>query len=175
VSATEQLAALDAKVEEANQRYREALHAVERQDDFQAGVDALAGVTEYSRDVETKRREADVDELRRLTGIACERIVDEGLVLVVPAPGTIRLLDPSYEKEMQDALVAWNRAKADRDVFKMESHNERKAEADRAKMEAIRAALDGDDPVALDEALNGPGDAVAAFTTADLSGSESVA
>lgn len=153
-TAIERLADLDAMVEEAHRRYREALHAVERNDAFEAGVEALADVLAYHRDVKTKRREADTEELRHLTAEACDRIGERGLVFEVPAPGTIRLLDPSYDEVMDAALAAWNRAKADRDVFAMESHVERKAEADRATMARVRAAMDGDDIDALREALN---------------------
>jgi hypothetical protein len=141
-------------VEEANQRYREALRAVEREDPFEAGVEALAEVIDYHRDVEAKRREANTEELQRLSAEACERIKERGLVFVVPAPGSIRLTDPSYDEAMDAALANWNRLKAERDVFAMESHGERKAEADRATMEKVRAAFAGDDLKALREALN---------------------
>jgi hypothetical protein len=154
VNATEQLAALDAKVEEANQQYREALRAVERQDPFQAGVDALSEVLDYHRDIEAKRREANTEELQRLSAKACDQIRERGLVFEVPAPGTIRLTDPSYDEAMDAALANWNRVKAERDVFAMESHTKRKAEADRATMDKVRAAMDGDNLDALREALN---------------------
>jgi hypothetical protein len=169
VSATQRLADLDAQAEAANERYREALRAVERQDPFQAGVDALSEVIDYHRDVEARRREADTEELHRLTAEACERIKERGLVFVVPAAGTIRLTDPSYDEALDTALAEWNRAKADRDVFAMESHLERKAEADREMMDRVRAALDGNDPDALREALNPSGDGP--LTTADLEAS----
>ena len=154
MSATQRLADLDAQTEAASLRYREALLAVERQDPFQAGVDALAEVIDYHRDVETRRREANPAEARRLTAEACERITERGLVFVVPAADTVRLTDPSYDEALDTALAEWNRAKADRDVFAMESHLERKAETDRATMDKVRTAMQGDDLDALREALN---------------------
>lgn len=153
-TATERLADFDTKVEEAHGRYREALRTVERNEAFEAGMEALADVLSYHRDVQAKRRGADTEELRHLTTEACERIKERGLVFEVPASGTIRLTDPAYDEAMDAALAAWNRAKADRDVFKMKSHSARKAEADRARMAKVRAAMDGDDIDALREALN---------------------
>jgi hypothetical protein len=154
VSATQRLADLDAQAEAANQRYREALRAVEQQDPFQTTTDALSEVIDYHRDVEAQRRDADPDELRRLSAEACERIKERGLVFEIPGTGNIRLTDPSYDEALEAALAEWNCARADREVFAMESSVERKAEADRAMMDRVREALDGNDPDALREALN---------------------
>lgn len=70
MSATDRLAELDAKVKQAQQRYEAALSAKRHGRGADAGTEALAPVQQYHRDVEARRRDADVAVLRRLTAEA---------------------------------------------------------------------------------------------------------
>lgn len=105
MTATEQLAALNAKVAEARARYSKALDTFSRGDQFSAARDVLTPLYEYARGVEARTREDNADELRQLTADACERIIEDGLVLHVPQPGQVTIADPSLGDEMDAAVT----------------------------------------------------------------------
>jgi hypothetical protein len=167
VTATEQLAALDAKVTEARGRYEKALDTFRRGDQFGAARDVLTPLFEYARGVEARTREESADELRQLTADACERIVEGGLVFHVPQPGQVTIGDPSLGDEVDAARDALTKATNERDQFAADSRDEREAERKKAEADQIKDALAGDDPDTIREALSGPqGDGP--LTSADL-------
>ena len=167
MNARDHLAKLDVEVEEAQARYSAALDTLRRQDHHGTAVDVLTPLYDYHHGVETRQREPDPAELRRLTADACERIVDEGLVLAVPTPGQAQIVDPSFEDEVRNALAALNAARDERDEYEAATRDERQAEVKKAEADKIKQALTGDDPDAIREALTGAqGDGP--LTSADL-------
>jgi hypothetical protein len=178
VNARDHLAKLDAEVEAAQARYSAALDAVRKSSHTSSAVDVLTRLYDYHHGVEVKQGVADSAELRRLTADACERIVDEGLVFFVPTPGQLRIVDPSYEDEVKAAKNALNVARNGRDHFANETRQQREDQFNRETTDKLRAALDGDDPDELRQALNtaaafsGDGGGRAALSTADLEAGE---
>ena len=165
MTATQRLAALDAKVDEAQARYTSALDTLRRSEHTSSAVDVLTPLYDFHHGVETRQREADPDELKRLTADACERIVDEGLVFFVPTPGQLRIVDPSYEDEVTAARDALNAARTARTEYEVATRDEREAEAKAARDQEFSEAVNSGDADRVRAILNPTTDAL---TTADL-------
>ena len=85
MTAHDELAVLDARVHEAEARYRDARLAVDRV--WEVGNAVLRPLADYYRDVNFRRREPDEAEAHRLTRELLERVVREGLELLPLDPG----------------------------------------------------------------------------------------
>lgn len=153
MTATDQLAALDAKVAEARTRYQGALDTFRRGDQFGAARDVLTPLFDYAHDIEARTREANTEELRKLTADACERIVEDGLVFHVPQRGTVQIVDPTLQEESEAALVALNEATNERNAYEVATRDEREEERKATEAQAIKEALASDDPDRIREAL----------------------
>jgi hypothetical protein len=154
MTATDQLAALDAKVDETQVRYSAALDASRNRRDL--AVDVTRPLADYFHQIEARLRERDAEELRRLMDDFWERIKSDDLELVVPKPGVMSIADPRVAQEEEDALAARNAATSERDTFKQATRAERDAERKSREADAIKEALDSGDADRIREALNGP-------------------
>lgn len=118
--------------------------------------------------VPVEEREA---KARELTSQLLDFMGEHGLIFEALGPrgGTVSITDPSVGVEVREAdadVLAARRGLAD---FKDENREALDAEGRAAEAARIRAALEGDDPEAIREAITGP--RTAALTTDDFGGS----
>ena len=150
---TEQLAALDAALEAANERQRIA----QRRSECEAEVStrATAELRAYRDAVTFKQREPDSAEARRLTYELFDRIRQRGLVLESAGGGTLIVRDPAIRQEYEAALAARSKARAARRRFAAEHGDGLAAERQLAEGERLREAIESGNTAAAKEVLAG--------------------
>lgn len=170
---TEQLAALEADLEDSRDRHGAALHR-KRTARSEAGREVIAPLIDFTDAILNRRPDAvpepeRADRKRELIREFFDAIEERGLTLdpVRSSEGyALAVADPSIDAEATAALAAKNTAQqAIRDFYR-EHGQALQDEQKKAAADAIRDALAGDDPDAIRDALNGP--PADALTTADL-------
>jgi len=170
---TEERQKLADALDAANQRHREALRCARQEGRADAAQEVTADLLVFSKDLEAKRVTGTLTELaEKHRELTCEflRAVEERGLVVTPA-GTERgwgvaITDPAIDLEIESTLAEASEARAALAAFDAEHGETLAAEQKAAEAQKIRDALDGDDPDAIRELINGARDT--ALTTADL-------
>lgn len=106
------------------------------------------------------------DRQRELTEAFCADLIERGLILkAVGNGGAVEIIDPSIDGDLEAAEREWLTAQRERDSFASENAEGIAAEVKAQEAATIRTALEGDDPDAIREALNGK---TAALTSDEL-------
>lgn len=149
------LVRLEADVQAAEQRWREARELADR-DPWQRVRDVAEPLTAYLAGVQHRRHELDPEKRARMTADLLERIATDGFTLD-PLPGqgigVVRITDPRPDQGAASAYCTLREAKRRLDEFAQTNAAGLQAERDRDRMERVREAIRGDDPAALVEAL----------------------
>jgi hypothetical protein len=170
---SDRLAELDQAVEEARAERGRAKDRRKHETRLTA-KEATADLMKFRDDIAMRKPGAvpEADRLaraRELTHGLLSIMEERGLIFEAfgPRGGALMVVDPSISDDERNAEAALVAARQARSEFASENADALEAEAKAAEAQAIREALDGDDPDAIREALNPTTNA--ALTTDDLS------
>lgn len=168
----DRLAGLDQAVDAARDKRAQAKDRREKER-YRQAREVTADLLAYRDEIAHKKPTATPPDdrpqrERDLTDAFCAALAERGLVLeAVGNGGGVNIIDPSINDDLDAADREVVAARQERDDFARENAEGIAAEGRAAEAAKIREALEGDDPEAIREALNGPRSA--ALTTDDLS------
>jgi hypothetical protein len=168
MSAADQLAVLEAAVEDRHEEWNSAREQLRHSSDLSAQF--AKPISELRDQILFKQLQDEDPETarRRVTLQLLDKMVVEGLLFEPgSAPAEIRISDPGLQEREASAATRLADASRELEDFR-DQHAEEIARAeDAAEMQRLRDALGGDDPTAVRELIT-PREPVAAMTTADL-------
>lgn len=170
---SDRLAELQEAVDEARSRRAEAKGRREKER-YRQAREVTADLIAFRDDIAHRKPTATPpderrDRQRELTEAFCADLIERGLVLeAVGNGGAVDIIDPTINDDLKAAERDWLAAQRERDSFASESAEGIAAEVKAQEAATIREALEGDDPDAIREALNGK---TAALTSDELTAS----